>query len=766
MLSYLKIYTVLFILFLPGVYFESYAQTEISGVIKDRNSLAPISGANVYLNNNNRGTSTNSNGYFQISNLKSDDFQLHISHIGYTDTIISVNLTEVKSYTILLNPDSIEMATIVVTATRTKALMEEVPQRIHKIEKKTIEDYPASNTDNLLRMIPGINVNRSSGIFSRNSSVTMRGMPSASRSLILLDGVPLNKSGGGTINWHLITPDEIDRIEVVKGPGSALYGNNAMSGVINIITNKPQKKLQGMINAGYGTYNTIKGQFNLNGMSAQTKGMYWKLGGFYRQGDGYIIEPEETRDSSNTDASLKEGNFNGLLGYQFSPNQKLEIDYRYYRDKRSNGIKVYEQDGRYETFTDHNLRASYEGNIKRVEFSVNAFYFNEHYYRQNENINKSGEYKLVDTETDKQDMGLWMTLSRNFGKKHLITAGIDIKNGILDNQEIYRTSPDELYTDGKLIFSAPFLQDEMNFAANKLKLIAGLRLDYAKYYDGHFEVKNPTSKTGFSSSSSISYPQSAWIEISPKLALKYFIKKNLNIFVSASTGFMPPKLDDLAGSRKISRGFKIANPDLLPENITSFEFGVDYSMADKIFIKTSGYYSLGDNFQYLVATGEYIDAGSDDPVPVYQRQNVTKVEIIGAELGLEYLITQKIKLTGSYAYNHSKIIEYDAIGDPDLEGKYLSEVPPNLVFVGLQWRNKIVDLYIDYSYTDDQWYDEMNTALVDSYSLVNIRLSKYVIKDLQLVLDIQDLLDEQYVDRKGYLSPGRFIMFEIKYFIH
>lgn len=306
----------------------------------------------------------------------------------------------------------------------------------------------------------------------------------------------------------------------------------------------------------------------------------------------------------------------------------------------------------------------------------------------------------------------------------------------------------------------------MNLATEKLKLIAGLRLDYAKYYNGHFEVKDPTSKTGFAESEQISYPQSAWIEISPKLALKYFIAKNLNVFVSASTGFMPPKLDDLAGSRKISRGFKIANPELLPEKITSFELGIDYSIADKLFIKPSGYYSIGDDFQYLVATGDFMDTGSDEPVTVYQRQNVTKVEIIGAELGVEYFITNKIKLSVSYAYNQSKIIEYNVSGDESLDGKYLNEVPPNLVFVGLQWRNKIVDFFVDYSYTEEQWYDELNISSVDSYSLVNLRLSKYVIKNLQLVLDIQDLLNEQYVDRKGYLSPGRFIMFEVKYFIN
>ncbi len=745
---------------------SALTQNKVAGYVKDGNTLEPLVGANIYVPEFNKGTTSDSKGHFVIEGIGNMDVNLNISFIGYSDTSVSIAGYEQQNRIILLQPDSIEMAAIVVTATRTQAQMEDVPQRIHKIEQKTIQDYPATNTDNILRMIPGINVNRSSGIFSRNSSVTMRGMPGASRSLILLDGVPLNKTSGGTINWHLITPDEIDRIEVVKGPGSALYGNNAMSGVINIITNKPSSNFQGMINAGYGTFNTIKGQVNLSGKSKQIKGPYWKLGGFYRQGDGYIIEPEETRDSTNVEAFLKEGNLNGLVGFQFGPEQKLEVDYRFYKDKRGSGVKVYEKDGSYESFMDNNIRVGYEGNIKQTKISINAFYFNESYYRQNENINSSGEYKLVDTETDKQDFGLWFTLSRYFGTKHFFSAGVDLKNGILDNQEIYRTSTDELYTNGNLLFSALFFQDEMNLATEKLKLIAGLRLDYAKYYNGHFEVKDPTSKTGFAESEQISYPQSAWIEISPKLALKYFIAKNLNVFVSASTGFMPPKLDDLAGSRKISRGFKIANPELLPEKITSFELGIDYSIADKLFIKPSGYYSIGDDFQYLVATGDFMDTGSDEPVTVYQRQNVTKVEIIGAELGVEYFITNKIKLSVSYAYNHSKIIEYNVSGDESLDGKYLNEVPPNLVFVGLQWRNKIVDFFVDYSYTEEQWYDELNISSVDSYSLVNLRLSKYVIKNLQLVLDIQDLLNEQYVDRKGYLSPGRFIMFEVKYFIN
>ena len=170
----------LFFLCLMGFISQTYAQSEINGVVQDKNSLIPINGVNVYLNEKKTGASSNKAGFFQIKNLTPGIYQLSISHVGYTDTIFQINTTESQHLTIFLSPDSIEMASVVVTATRTPTRMEDIPLRISKIEKETIEGYPATNTDNLLRMIPGINVNRSSGIFSRNSSVTIRGMPGAS----------------------------------------------------------------------------------------------------------------------------------------------------------------------------------------------------------------------------------------------------------------------------------------------------------------------------------------------------------------------------------------------------------------------------------------------------------------------------------------------------------------------------------------------------------------------------------------------------------
>jgi iron complex outermembrane receptor protein len=734
--------------------------------VLDSASQEPLHGAHIWIPDGRIGTSTDETGHFGIG-MEESRITFVVSYLGYRDTTVMVNLSENNPVVILLERDSVEFASIVITATRTRQSAEDLPQSINIIDEKTIEGFPATNTDDLLRMIPGINVNRSWGIFSRNASVTMRGMPGSARSLILLDGVPLNKTAGGTVSWHLVTPEEIEKIEVVKGPGSTMYGNNAMGGVINIITKQPKKRLEGFAGIGYGTYNTYQSQLNFSGNhSKDSKGFYWKLGSFYRQGDGYILEPGEIKDSVNVDAFLYEGNFNGLAGYSFSNNARIELDYRFYKDKRGSGIKIFEEDGSYESFTNNNLRLAFESRAGIFKFNAKAFYFNEYYYRQNENLNTSNEYKLVDTETDKDDFGLWLTFSGMIIKNNLFTAGFDLKNGTLDNAETYRTSTDDIATWGNTLFLALFFQDEINLLDDKINMVAGIRLDHAKFYNGALEVKNPTSKTGFPGNLMEQFDESSWYQISPKLGLNYWMYTTLRVYLNASTGFMPPKLDDLAGSRKIRRGFKIANPELIPESITSFEWGLDWSISKKLDLKPTLFYSRGRDFQYLVATGDFIDSGSEDPVPVFQRQNVSSVEVSGAELGMSYTINNNLKLDVSYTRNQSEILEYASSGSIDLTGKVLNEVPENLLYTGLTWENSYFNFNINYTFTDEQWYDEENTEMIESYSLINLKISSMFFHHLQVSMDIQDLLDEQFIDRKGFLSPGRFFMFEIKYTIH
>lgn len=663
--------------------------------------------------------------------------------------------------------DTVDIEEVIVSANRSSRLIDDIPGRFEKIEAKTLEEMPIQNTDEALRSVANVHVNRSWGIFSQNASVTMRGLDGSARVLVLLDGAPLNKSAGGSINWHLVPSTNIDKIEILKGPASTIYGNNAMAGVISIITKNPHKKLQGEVGLLGGSFKTFGGDVKLAGTTVKdNKGFYWSISSFYRQGDGYMLVPAELTDSTDVNVSIYEFNVGTKFGYQFSSQHKVEIGYHFYNDLRNQGRQVYEDHGDYISLNSHYVRANYQGTFNKTVVNALAFYNHENEFKQTESISSnSGKYKLSNRNSFKYDYGLWINATTFLSDNNIVTYGIDLKQGKADVVNTYHTSTDIIKYYGTLDFYGIFLQDEFKFADKKIILVAGARLDFAKYHNGQLVVENPTSNTGFLKPSDQYFTNTSWSSFSPKLALKYKFSKAHTVYISYSKGFMPPKLDDLSKSGKIRKGFKLANPELGPEYLTNYEIGFNLRFADKITVEPSVYYSSGKDFQYFVGTGDSIDTGGDELKPVYQRQNIAGVEVIGAEITANYDIVKGLLLSANYAYNHSIINQFDDQDshEKDLTGKYLIEVPMHMAYAGITWQNKYFNATVTYNYIGSQWYDDENTILLEAYDLFDILISKEFGKHFYVSLTVQNVLDKEYIDRKGYLSPGRYVTGEIRY---
>jgi outer membrane receptor protein involved in Fe transport len=688
-----------------------------------------------------------------------------VSFLFLIITIITLT-NPLSAQTINFN-DTVNISEIVVTANRSSRYVEDVPGRVTIIDSKTINNIPVQNVDEILRTVANVNVNRSWGIFSQNASVTMRGLDGSARVLVLLDGVPLNKSAGGSINWNLVSIDNIDKIEVIKGPASAIYGNNAMTGVISIITKDPSKAIQGKVGLFGGSYGTFGGEFNLSGTNVKNnKGLIWSIDSYYRQGAGYILEPYETRDSINVKASLMEYHIAAKLGYQFNKNHKLEINFTTYDDHRGQGRKVYEELGDYVSVRTNYLRANYEGIINTTQLNILAFYQFENEFKQTESIgSNSGKYKLSDRDSHKYDGGLWINATTLISNKNILTYGVDIKRGSADVTNTYYTSTDILKYTGILDFIGFFIQDEIKTFNENLIFVIGARMDFSRYHKGQLIVENPTSNTGFIEPFDENFSSSNWSAFSPKLAAKYKFNKSHSVYISYSQGFMPPKIDDLSKSGKIRKGFKLANPKLGPEYITNYEFGTSLTFFDKLSLKPSVYLSLGKDFQYFVGTGDSIDTGGDALVPIYQRQNIAEVQVVGAEVSINYQINNNLNLATNYSINNSTIKDYKKPEsyDKNLTGKYIIEVPKHMFYAGLTWRNKYFNTNLSYNYISSQWYDDENTILIDSYDILDFQVSKEFKKKFRISITIQNILDNEFVDRKGYLSPGRYIIAEVKY---
>lgn len=660
---------------------------------------------------------------------------------------------------------------VVIAATRNPMQADDIPARIDIITKAQIESSPANNVDDLLKVSSAIEVGRTNGIFSKNASLVMRGLNGSYRSLILVDGVPINKSDGGSINWSRLNAANIERIEIIEGPGSALYGGNAMGGTINIVTRDPIHHFEANAALTGGSFGTLGESFYIGG-KARNNGFSWSMNSFARRGDGYVTAPDSVRDSTDVAIYLKEFCLGGRAAYQWKSGGKLSLDLNYYDDKRGDGFKAYE--GGFNKFTTNNFHLDYQGMILGFKANIAVFYQTEDFLNQKESLKTDKVppyaflgYVLYESAALRVDRGIWMSFTRRLNTSHNLTFGSDMKIGSVKGTDTYLTSTDIINNQGKMDIGAVYMQDEINLYKNKLKAIFGLRYDVAKFSEAYFTIQEPTATSEFMSSLTGDYPTSTWSAFSPKLSVQYVVKPEARLYFCYGRGFRPPILDDMCRNRSISKGFKLANPDLKPEFLDNLELGATLRIKEKLTIKPSFYYSLGRDFNYFVNTGDSLMAGNKLK-PILKRENVAGVEIYGFQLYLNLDLPNNLYFTMNYSHNTGKISSFvvKATGTVDLSGKYLVESSPNVLYSSLRWENKLVNLRLGFQYQDASWFDDENTTKNPSYYIFDFKTWQQFSKGWAASVGVQNLLNTAFLDNQGTLGLPRYISLELSYRIN
>jgi iron complex outermembrane receptor protein len=147
----------------------------------------------------------------------------------------------------------VELEEVVVTATRTEKGLEDVPGSVSVVTKEDMEKRSVKSIDEALSTTTGIYQNSmGGGMVGHPPSISMRGISGGQRTLVMLDGLPLSNPMWGGASYYLISAEDAERIEVVKGPFSSLYGGYAMAGVVNVITKMPEKR-EFTLKTGYGS---------------------------------------------------------------------------------------------------------------------------------------------------------------------------------------------------------------------------------------------------------------------------------------------------------------------------------------------------------------------------------------------------------------------------------------------------------------------------------------------------------------------------------
>ncbi|MCG3154420.1 MAG: Vitamin B12 transporter BtuB [bacterium] len=307
---------------------------EIRGKVVDAQTGEVLPGTSVQILGSLLGAGADANGAFVIRRVPPGSYVLRASLIGYqlARAEVTVQADSVTRVEFALNGSVLEMNEVVVTASRQPEEIQRAVVSISALSGETALRRDAARLDRALESIPGVSLVEQN-VNVRNSSGYNRGL--GSRVLILLDGVPALPSDFGNMNWDILPVTDFERVEVIKGPSSALYGSFALGGVINVITKAPmpQGRLSLRTSAGvydepyYPEWKWTERTLRFNRQDVSYSRQAGKLGFRFSAG-----RSESTGDRQNR--HYRRWNATGKLIWGFASNTEITLFGAYARDRR------------------------------------------------------------------------------------------------------------------------------------------------------------------------------------------------------------------------------------------------------------------------------------------------------------------------------------------------------------------------------------------------------------------------------------------------
>lgn len=566
------------------------AQTyNILGKVVDQFSN-PIPGVNIIVVNTNLGTASDQKGNYKISNLQAGKYNIEFSAIGFQKvTKRNVTITN-KSITlnVVLVEKIIRTEDVVVTAGKYQQNKSDLPVSTEIIYGNSLVGRNFSNLEDAMRYVPGISMTEDQ-VSIRGSSGYSRGV--GARALFTLDGIPFYTGDTGEIVWEMVPVTEIQRIEIIKGAASSLYGSSAIGGVISALTKDVSQKPQTIVNGFYGFYD---------------KPYYdeWDWSGQLRPFNGLTISHSQKIINFNVNASFtrledqgyrRDDFFKKYIGfikasYSFSPASSLTFLANTF-NKRG-GSFLYWKNSRNALITSDNVEVT-RVNTNRYLFGLTyknvlsdkaAINVKTSYYRNNFEDNGSPS-NLSTSHLYRGEFQLNASLTNSI----MLTTGIEIlpakvNSSLFGNPTSFGTG---IYAVTDFSFSFPLIAS------------LGFRYDYNK-------LDSLDASGAFS----------------PKLGLNYKPLNNLILRSSLGTGFRAPSLAEAFTSTSTSGITVKPNPEIKPESNVTFEFGLNYQPISSI------------NLDLAVFHNEYydmIEAGIDPSDGLAVFENVVRARIQGFE---------------------------------------------------------------------------------------------------------------------------------------
>lgn len=610
--------------------------------------------------------------------------------------------------------DVLELNEVVVTATKTPHTLKDVPIDTIVI---TADDIARSNAQNLVEVlgqVPGIITDVHDDIFGTYTwRASMQGLSfNDGYALILVDGqrmIGAGQSGGMGeygIGLNQIPLSMIKRIEIVQGPGTALYGSDAVTGVINIITKGPSHRPMASAGVSYGWYD-IKSRHK-NGTTIRpsdkdhyrnTSSAYVSLSDTPYERLGYCLDYsyEKAEDVRQEPIDSYRHSVLGKLDFNIYPGLDLDL---------SSLLSHYEKSGYRQEDTwriDTKMKFT-PGDSQRIRLMGYMYKWEfDHGYP-----GYAYGYKHGDQKNRQAEIQYDLTV----GKRQHVTIGGEYREQLLDY--VIEGSSNLIPVKKGIYVSSLYLQDEMG-PFNRLTVVPGLRYDHHSVFDD---------------------------ELNPKLSLRFQVSPKTTLRASAGRAFKSPTIRQLYYQAPYEHGsyFIMSNPDLNPEISWGYSASLEHRiMDDRMSLWISGF---RNDIRDLV---QRVDTNEDyQGKPLLTYKNVSKARTQGIECMIKANLIRSMMISIDYTYTDSE--------DRDTH-KELTYVPQHHLGLGVSYYCPVLNAGISTNihYTGKQYINTKNTKAISDHAVVGFKLYKDLMNQTaRLSLEADNIFGSSKGDQENF----------------
>ncbi len=651
--------------------------------------------------------------------------------------------------------------TVIVTTSRLERDLATVPANVVVLTDR-LEETAALTLDDTLRQVPGFSLfRRSSSLVSHPTTqgVSLRGVgPSGvSRTLVLVDGIPLNDAFGGWVYWSRFSRLELAKAEVVPGGASNVWGNYALGGVIQLFT-EPGSGARVSVLGEAGEWSTL----GIEGLAGiELGGADLMVTGGHFETDGYYVLREDQRGEIDVPAWSDHDSL-GLRGRAgLGPHGQIDGRYEHFEEERGNGTRLTGNDTSLDA-----LRLGLDGMAGRSSWSLNLFGDDQEFVNlfsaqsEDRDTEVPALYQFEVPSDSFTVSGLWArelgAVDRTEGARHTLSAGGEWR--ILDgatNELFFWNGSDfnrQRSAGGDQELGGVWLQDEI--AGRRWNLQVGARVDQWNATNGFLlEIE----RSDGSIRQDLQYPDRRETTFSPKVGLTYELAEAHVLYGSAYQSFRAPTVNELYRPFRVRNDITAANALLVPETLQGFEAGWRYTTVNTR-VRAAAFDNRLDDAVANVTIGS--GPGVVDPcgfVPgggvCRQRANLDRVRVRGLEADVQQRIG-RFELGLSYLLSDAEVRE--AAVSPSLEGKTLVQVPENQLSARLQ-HSGFLETSFQLRWVDQQFDDDLNTRVLSSFFVADLWLGHSLGSGVSLFAGVQNLFDEEIevaVTDTGLVSTG------------